>query len=346
MNRTIRGVDYSFDRANLAELKRLGYRFVIRYLTGSGKALTRGRAQGPRSARPRGRRRVRDDGRAGGGGHAAGQHDAQVANAAAANVGLAGIPIYMAVDDDLTFDTVRPYFEGASPVLGKGKRGAYASGLVLRQLMHAGLIDFAWEAGARGVGRRPALRGRPHPAGPGRPRRVASVDVNHAPEAVRVVPRRHDQAAEAAQVRLPRAQVRRHGRRRARVPARSSRSAARRSSPRTASTASRPRRPSTTRCGSSAGPTRRSRRATSPLDRQARPQGPEGPEDPSAVLQGPREAEEEEVNAPAPAPQMPGSLVLSNTALAVFGFVLTAIAVVQQYLVDASPGVHTAIVLS
>jgi membrane-associated HD superfamily phosphohydrolase len=51
------------------------------------------------------------------------------------------------------------------------------------------------------------------------------------------------------------------------------------------------------------------------------------------------------VNAPAPAPQMPGSLVLSNTALAVFGFVLTAIAVLQQYIVDASPGVHTAIVL-
>jgi phage-related minor tail protein len=51
------------------------------------------------------------------------------------------------------------------------------------------------------------------------------------------------------------------------------------------------------------------------------------------------------VNSPAPAPPMPASLVLSNTALAVFGFVLAAIAVVQQYLVDASPGVHTAIVL-
>jgi phage-related minor tail protein len=42
---------------------------------------------------------------------------------------------------------------------------------------------------------------------------------------------------------------------------------------------------------------------------------------------------------------MPASLVLSNAALGVFGLVLTAIAVGQQYIVDASPGVHTAIVL-
>jgi hypothetical protein len=51
------------------------------------------------------------------------------------------------------------------------------------------------------------------------------------------------------------------------------------------------------------------------------------------------------VNAPAPAPQMPGSLVLSNTALAVFGLVLTAIAVLQQIVLTVPTGVHTAIVL-
>jgi hypothetical protein len=180
MNRTIRGVDYSFDRANLAELKRLGYRFVIRYLTGSGKALTvaerrdleaHGLAVGVVYETTAGRAAA---------GHAAGEHDAQVARAAAANVGLAGIPIYMAVDDDLSFATVRPYFEGASRVLGKGKRGAYASGLVLRQLMHAGLIDFAWEAGARGWGDGRRFEGAHILQDPAGHVASASADVNHA----------------------------------------------------------------------------------------------------------------------------------------------------------------------
>jgi hypothetical protein len=180
MNRTIRGVDYSFDRANLAELKRLGYRFVIRYLTGSGKALSvaerkdleaHGLAVGVVYETTAGRA---------GAGRAAGEHDAQIARAAAANVGFAGIPIYMAVDDDLSFNTVRPYFEGASPVLGKGKRGAYASGLVLRQLMHAGLIDFAWEAGARGWGDGRRFEGAHILQDPAGHVASASADVNHA----------------------------------------------------------------------------------------------------------------------------------------------------------------------
>jgi hypothetical protein len=184
MNRTIRGVDYSFDRANLAQLKAQGYKFVIRYLTGSGKALTvaelkdlkaHGLAVGVVYETTAGRA---------GAGHAAGQHDAQIARAAAANDGLAGIPIYMAVDDDLSFAAVRPYFEGASGVLGKGKRGAYASGLVLRQLMHAGLIDFAWEAGARGWGDGRRFEGAHILQDPAGHVASASADVNHAaPEA-------------------------------------------------------------------------------------------------------------------------------------------------------------------
>jgi hypothetical protein len=39
-------------------------------------------------------------------------------------------------------------------------------------------------------------------------------------------------------------------------------------------------------------------------------------------------------------------LVLSPAALGAFGFVLTVIAVAQQYLVDANQGVHTAILLT
>jgi hypothetical protein len=46
-----------------------------------------------------------------------------------------------------------------------------------------------------------------------------------------------------------------------------------------------------------------------------------------------------------PAGQMPGSLVLSNTALGVFGLALTAIAVLQQIVLTVPTGVHTAIVL-
>jgi hypothetical protein len=42
---------------------------------------------------------------------------------------------------------------------------------------------------------------------------------------------------------------------------------------------------------------------------------------------------------------MTGSLILSDVALGLFGFVLTAIAVAQQFIIDAPTGVHTAIVL-
>lgn len=45
------------------------------------------------------------------------------------------------------------------------------------------------------------------------------------------------------------------------------------------------------------------------------------------------------------APKMAGSLVLSNVALGIFGLILTAVAVIQQYALDVRPGVHTAVVL-
>jgi hypothetical protein len=41
MNRTIKGADYSFARPNLKKLYDLGFRFIGRYATGRGKALTR-----------------------------------------------------------------------------------------------------------------------------------------------------------------------------------------------------------------------------------------------------------------------------------------------------------------
>lgn len=47
-----------------------------------------------------------------------------------------------------------------------------------------------------------------------------------------------------------------------------------------------------------------------------------------------------------PSNQMAGSLVLSKTQLGVFGFVLAVIAVAQQFVVDASPGVHTVILMT
>jgi hypothetical protein len=129
MNRTIRGVDYSFDRANLAELKRLGYRFVIRYLTGSGKALTVAERRdleahglavgvcyettaGRAACGPRGRRARR----------------AGCERAAAVNVGLKGIPIYMVSTTPTPPSPGPPLLRGRLPVLGKGKRGAYGAG--------------------------------------------------------------------------------------------------------------------------------------------------------------------------------------------------------------------------
>jgi hypothetical protein len=153
MNRTIKGVDYSFARPNLNTLYRLGYRFVGRYATGRGKAITlterreiekAGLAIGPlffESTAARSRQ-----------GHSAGATDARDASMAAQAVGLKGIPIFMVDDANSTFAQVEPYFRGASDVLGKGRRGAYGSGKLLRELRRAGLIDFAVEAGARSWG--------------------------------------------------------------------------------------------------------------------------------------------------------------------------------------------------
>jgi hypothetical protein len=153
MNRTIRGVDYSFARPNLKKLHDLGYRFVGRYVTGRGKALTRdelkaihaaGLALGPLYFEAGGNR-ARS-------GRAAGEQDALAAKRASADLGLTDIPIFMADDADSTLEQVRPYFIGADNVLGKGRRGAYGSGKLLRQLRMAGLIDFAVETGSRGWG--------------------------------------------------------------------------------------------------------------------------------------------------------------------------------------------------
>jgi hypothetical protein len=184
MNRTVKLLDYSFDRPNIAAVKALGYVGVLRYLTGAGKAITHSERENI-EAHGLGWFAIYEStaGRAGAG-HGAGVADAQRANQAARDLGAADIPVFMAVDFDATFAQVKPYFEGASPILGKGRRGAYASGLVLRQLRAAGLIDWAWEAGARawGDGRRdPDAHILQDPSS-----RVAgaSVDVNHADPSV------------------------------------------------------------------------------------------------------------------------------------------------------------------
>jgi hypothetical protein len=154
MNRMIRGVDYSFARPNLKKLYDLGYRFVGRYATGRGKALTRdelhaiwnaGLALGPLYMEPGLAARARM-------GRAVGEQDALAAKRAAADLGLTDIPIFMVDDANSTLDQVRPYFIGAGNVLGKGRRGAYGSGKLLRQLRFDGLIDFAVETGSRAWG--------------------------------------------------------------------------------------------------------------------------------------------------------------------------------------------------
>jgi hypothetical protein len=48
---------------------------------------------------------------------------------------------------------------------------------------------------------------------------------------------------------------------------------------------------------------------------------------------------------PVPQAPMTGSLILSDTALGLLGFVLTAIAVAQQFILTVPTGVHTVIVL-
>jgi hypothetical protein len=153
-----RGVDYAFDRPNLAQLQAEGYRFVFRYLTGGApKALSSGEVQalharnfhiglyfeatanGPQAGRSQG---VKDASQA-----AQACHDLGVPR---------GIVVYFAIDYELTAansKATHEYLQAADHTLAQAGRhaGAYGGiatmGLARLAGIPYGCQTLAWSGG-------------------------------------------------------------------------------------------------------------------------------------------------------------------------------------------------------
>jgi len=146
---TIEGVDFSWARPGGAALVASGKRFVVRYLTGDGKALTaaevadyhdhglsialvfettKGRALG---------------------GQAAGTVDGQSARNAAAALGIpTAVPIYFAVDFDASADqqpAIDAYLKGAASVLGRDRIGVYGGLRVVTRCHDNATARWFWQ---------------------------------------------------------------------------------------------------------------------------------------------------------------------------------------------------------
>jgi hypothetical protein len=134
------GVDYSFSRPSPAEIKAF-HAFVMRYLTGSGKAVSRveidalhaqGLGVGFVFESTAGRSAA---------GRAAGTADARAALSAANALGVpAAVPLFFAVDFDAVPTQVARYFAGVSSVLG-ARAGVYGSYTITT----AGLAPWRWQ---------------------------------------------------------------------------------------------------------------------------------------------------------------------------------------------------------
>lgn len=146
-----KGLDYSWGRPNLQQVKDAGYSFVVRYLAaaGNGKEITKPEAEAIRAmglglalvyeqyaARPKE-------------GRAAGKTDAQTALNQARAVGFPDDrPIYFAVDWDTTEAdqaAIDEYLRGAAEIIGANRVGVYGSFYVVERCKTNGSATWFWQ---------------------------------------------------------------------------------------------------------------------------------------------------------------------------------------------------------
>lgn len=88
-----------------------------------------------------------------GDGYGAGRDDAKTALLQAEACGMpAGRPIYFAVDYDANPSDVDQYFHGVASVLTPARSGVYGGVRVVKHLLDAGLVEWAWQASAWSYG--------------------------------------------------------------------------------------------------------------------------------------------------------------------------------------------------
>jgi hypothetical protein len=141
-----RGIDYAWGSPAFDALRGQGVRFVMRYLSHDpSKDLDAGElrelhrrsiAAGVVWETTAGRTLQ---------GYDAGRADAIAADQRVRALGLAGIPIYFAVDVDVAGVSVAPYFRGAASVIGRRRNGAYGSYRVVSWLRGQGITRWSWQ---------------------------------------------------------------------------------------------------------------------------------------------------------------------------------------------------------
>lgn len=158
------GLDYSAGRPTGAAVAAAGYRFVARYLTNGLSGRFNLTAAEAADMRRNGvdvavvweRKLVGQPDRATEGA-AAGVADAKAADVQCNAVGLAGWPVYMAVDFDVPdyapndpsprakLGPVGDYLAAARDVLGLGRAGVYGGYWAVKRALDAGLVTWGWQ---------------------------------------------------------------------------------------------------------------------------------------------------------------------------------------------------------
>ena len=150
----LKGMDLAWDRPTIAQIVATGAHWVARYFSpDASKNLTVAEVKSYPAAglsivtvfeSTAGRARQ---------GRAAGIADAKMAEQQRASVGLPANHVhYFAVDEDTTWASVRPYFDGVVSVIGLGRTGCYG-GFRVVEMAHAYGIDFLWQTVAWSQGR-------------------------------------------------------------------------------------------------------------------------------------------------------------------------------------------------
>ena len=141
-------VDFSFSRPTVAQLRAAGVALVIRYLTGSGKAISRAELQSYLAAGIVVVFVFEVAATDGTSGYAAGAAHAQQASAALVALGLpASTPVYFAADADIvTPSDVLAYWQGIASVRPASTNGVYGEGALCTLLDGDGLAVWFWQS--------------------------------------------------------------------------------------------------------------------------------------------------------------------------------------------------------
>lgn len=144
------GIDYSVGFPGATALKAAGVKFICRYLSpaGNSKNLTASEAKAALGAgiaivlvwETYANRALS--------GNAGGMADAKAADALAKGFGMAGIPIYFAVDWDSTAaeqTAINAYFDGVASVIGRARTGIYGGYWPVKRAFDAGKATFGWQ---------------------------------------------------------------------------------------------------------------------------------------------------------------------------------------------------------